>query len=253
MKLGLLAGVAAAALLSAIPGSWSSEVASAQTQNIPQVPGDDIFGFTSPTDVGQTGDTGLASKIPAGAASARAVLRPHQQDRAQPHARRQHVGAVSLFGSHYRIADAPDLGPNLNRTAFDGLSFESNAALSSAARQPVRRQPVARTELVAARRGRRHAGRCLCGGGKLFVDAVVVPDRLYWAMNLNYAPGTQRSPEAKRVDCRRRHQHVGRPDLRLVADALHGRRAPPAVGLQRRLAGPLARSALLVGRLSCAS
>ncbi len=29
--------------------------------------------------------------------------------------------------------------------------------------------------------------------GKIFVDAVVVPDQLFWALNLNFAPGVQKA------------------------------------------------------------
>jgi hypothetical protein len=76
MKLGLPAGVAAAAYFRN-PRFVEFRGRSAQTQNIPQVPGDDIFGFTSPTE-GPDGTTGagLGKYRPAGAR--RAVLRPQQ-------------------------------------------------------------------------------------------------------------------------------------------------------------------------------
>jgi hypothetical protein len=105
-------------------------------------------------------------------------------------------GAVSLFNSYYRVRDVPDLDRNLNRTAFDGLSFEI-------ARRIVERSatnPFAVTVSLEPRWSRLDATagtrvEAYSAEAKLFIDAVVVPEKLFWAMNLNYAPGTQRGME----------------------------------------------------------
>jgi hypothetical protein len=166
-----------------------------------EVPGDDIFGFTTPTDVGKAGDSGVASENNgrAGKRTDRFFSITSKTELSRTLAANT-WGAVSLFGSHYRIADGPDLGPdlgpNLNRTAFDGLSFEiERRIVERSATNPfaisLSLEPSwSRLDAVAGTRVDAFAAEA-----KLFIDAVVVPERLYWAMNLNYAPGTQRSPE----------------------------------------------------------
>src|SRR5262245_23473858 len=87
------------------------------------VPGDDIFGFTTPTDVGKPGDRGIASENNGrggqrtdrffSITSKTEVSRTLDEDT---------WGAVSLFNSYYRFGGPLDVDRNF--VAFDGLSFE---------------------------------------------------------------------------------------------------------------------------------
>ena len=172
---------------------------SAVAQTPAEVPGDDIFGFTTPTDVGKAGDNAVSSENNGRAGkrierffsitSKTELSRTLDDDT---------WGAVSLFNSYYRIAGQPDVDRNF--VAFDGLSFELE-------RRVLRRSadnPFAVSLSVEPRWARIDPGsgqRAEAFGieGKVFVDAAIVRDKVYWAMNLNYLPAVQRpnSPEAK--------------------------------------------------------
>jgi hypothetical protein len=172
---------------------------------VPDVPGENIFGFTDPTDVGKPGDTGISSENTgrAGKATGRYFALQSKTELSRTLAENT-WGAVSFFNSYYRVRDVPDLDRNVNRGAFDGLSFEvARRIVERSATNPfavtVSLEPRwSRLDAVTGTRVESYSAEA-----KLFVDAVVVPDKLFWAMNLNYAPGTQRSvdePGAKWVD-----------------------------------------------------
>jgi hypothetical protein len=202
MKAILAASLAACALFAGLPSARADTAPQppgnrASADEPPDVPGENIFGFTDPTDVGKPGDTAIASENTGRTGKRMGRYFTLQSKTELSRTLGENTwGAVSLFNSQYRVHDVPDLDRNLNRTAFDGLSFEiAHRVLERSATNPFaitlsleprwsRLDPIAGTRVEA-----------FSAEAKLFVDAVVVPDKLYWAINLNYAPGTQRGTE----------------------------------------------------------
>jgi hypothetical protein len=186
----LVAGLSATALVTRPSRAATASEAPKQAEAA-EVPGEDIFGFTAPTDVGNEGDTGAASEN-TGRVGKRmgrfstATSKLEVSRTVDPNT----WGALSLFGSHYHVREIPDL--ELNRSAFDGASFEVK-------RRIVQRSvtnPFAVSLSVEPRwfrfdfmSGRRVEG--LFAEAKVFVDSVIIPNKLFWAANLNYAPGAQ--------------------------------------------------------------
>src|SRR5271169_237680 len=89
-----------------------------------QVPGEDIFGFTSPTDVGKSGDSGFVNENDGrfgkrqgtyGALNTKYEFSRTVAD--------SWWMAGSLFGAYYHSQDVIGL-VDVNHVAFDGLSFE---------------------------------------------------------------------------------------------------------------------------------
>ncbi|MBM3528816.1 MAG: hypothetical protein FJX62_12055 [Alphaproteobacteria bacterium] len=186
----------AAAAPAALPtwGLCRKPAGADEPDKFPNVPGGDIFGFTSPTDVGSPGDCGLAFEYSGreGKADGRYWAGTLKTQFSATIAENVAV-ALSPFVSHHRIRNVTGLD-DLERTRFDGISGEVSWRFleRSAANR------VAATFSMEPRWARVDG---TSGAGvtayavefKLFVDTVLVPDRLYAALNLNYAPATQKA------------------------------------------------------------
>jgi hypothetical protein len=207
MRVILTAALAALALVAGSVAAFAApapEKSGEGAPEVPDVPGENIFGFTDPTDVGKPGDTGLASEN-----TGRAVKRMGRYFTVTSKTELSRTldaytwGAVAVFNDYYRVRDVPGLDRKLSHAAMDGLSFEIvRRIVERGAGNPfaVSLSIEPRWFRLDAIAGTRVQG--FAAEGKVFVDAVVVPDKLFWAMNLNYVPGTQRGPEpgAKWVD-----------------------------------------------------
>ncbi len=96
--------------------------------------------------------------------------------------------AASLFASHNHARDVPGL-TDVNRIAFDGLSFEIE-------RRIVKRTPaiLSRSQSRWSRDGRVSMSVSGLAGSfhqrrvQAFVDAVVVPDKVFWGSNVSGLP-----------------------------------------------------------------
>jgi hypothetical protein len=174
-------------------------IAQEPAQEPAEVPGDDIFGFTTPTDVGKAGDSGISSENNGrGGKRTERFFSLTSKTELSRTLDDDTWGAVSLFNSYYRFVSPLDVDRSF--VAFDGLSFELE-------RRVLRRSadnPFAVSLSVEPRWARIDPGsgqRAEAYGieGKMFVDAAIVRDKLFWAMNLNYLPAVQRaaSPDAK--------------------------------------------------------
>lgn len=162
---------------------------------IAQVPGDDIFGFTSPSDVGNPGDSGFANendgRFGKRDGTYRALNTKYEFSRTVAEGWWM---AGSLFGAYYRAASVPGLD-DVNRADFDGLSFEiEHRVLDRSAGQP-----FAVSLSVEPRWGRLDGAAGMRSNSygaalKLFVDAPIVADKLYWAANLIWAPQRAEDP-----------------------------------------------------------
>jgi hypothetical protein len=164
-------------------------------RDVPQVPGDDIFGFTSQTDIGKPGDTGFANENDGrlGKRQGRYSALNTKYEFSRTVADGWWM-AGSFFGAYNHARDVPEID-DINRVNFDGLSFEIEHRI-------VERSvgnPFAVSISVEPRWGRIDGVTGLLSNSygaafKLFVDAVVVPDRLYWGSNLVWAPQRAQDP-----------------------------------------------------------
>ena len=92
--------------------------------------------------------------------------------------------------------------PDIRSSAFDGVSFEVAYKLISRSES----NPFAVTVSVEPRRGRIDGVTGLASTNygatfKLFTDAVIVPDTLYWAANIQATTQSSRDPLFDRPDC----------------------------------------------------
>jgi hypothetical protein len=199
----LPAALVGAALAMAGPACAQAPSGDSSEQNGFEVPGGDIFGFTDPTDVGDKGDRGLALELSnlAGKRSGR-YWSPTLKTQIGYTPADNLAIALSSFVTAHRIREVPDLD-NRTSTRFDGFSGEvayrfiersqSNPLAATVSVEP----RIARVDAVSGERVRAYANEF-----KLFLDAVVVPDTLYAAMNVNYSLATQQGfgPDEAWVD-----------------------------------------------------
>lgn len=167
--------------------------------DVPEVPGDEIFGFSTPTDVGSPGDTGFANENDGRAGKRSGAYRAFNLKYELGHtfAPDWWVG-ISLFASHNRARNVPGLA-DVDRVAFDGLSFEiehrvvkrtqSNPFAVSLSVEP-------RWALVDSISG--SSSHAINVAFKLFADAVVIPDTLYWGSNVIWTPQRAEDPIDRR-------------------------------------------------------
>src|SRR5476649_2605221 len=89
-----------------------------------QVPGDDIFGFTTPTDVGKPGESGFANENDGRFGKRQGTYRALNTKYEFSHTVADGWWtAGSLFGAYYHAHDVTGL-VDVNQFVFDGLSFE---------------------------------------------------------------------------------------------------------------------------------
>ena len=170
-------------------------LASEAAATVPEVPGDEIFGFSTPTDVGNPGDTGFANENDGRAGKRGGAYRALNARYELGHtpAPDWWVG-VSLFASHNLTRDVPGFA-DVNRTAFDGLSFEiEHRIVKRTVGNPfavaVSLEP--RWGLIDSIHGL--PAHFVNAAFKLFVDAVVVPDKLFWGFNAIWTPQRAEDP-----------------------------------------------------------
>jgi hypothetical protein len=157
------------------------------------MPGGDIFGFTSPSDVGSPGEKGLAFETSTrvgkrGGTYISPTLKTQLSTMLAPNL----AVALSTFTTGHHIQGVPGL-EDRSKLQFDVLSGEVSYRFVE--RTPA--HPLAATLSVEPRWARLDGvtGERVAAYGaeaKLFIDTVLVPERLYGALNLTYAFGSQR-------------------------------------------------------------
>lgn len=162
---------------------------------VPEVPGDDIFGFTTPTDVGNPGDTGFANENDGRTGKRSGTYRAlnTRYELGYTFAPDWWVGA-SLFGSYNHARNVPGL-VDINHIDFDGLSFEIEHRIVKRSQT----NPVAVAVSMEPRWARIDgvsglSSHALNVAFKLFVDAVVIPDKLFWGSNVIWTPQRAENP-----------------------------------------------------------
>jgi hypothetical protein len=163
--------------------------ASAGEATIPDVPGGEIFGFSTGTDTGDKGERGFANELNG--------FRGKRDGSFTALSNKLEFGytladdlwiAGSFFVSNSRVRGNPDI-PDTSTTRFEGLSTEAQHRLiKRSATNPFALAVAVEPFYAFVDLG---TGRRADGYGaafKFLVDAVVVPDRLYWAFNAIWAP-----------------------------------------------------------------
>lgn len=173
----------------------SAAITYAEAAEVPEIPSDDIFGFTTPTDVGNPGDLDFVNendgRVGKRGGTYHALNAKYELGNTFAP---DWWGAVSAFASRYFVRGVPGLA-DVNRIAFDGLSFEiehrvikrsqSNPFAMSLSVEP-------RWERIDGVTGR--PAYAFNAAFKVFVDAVVIPDKLFWASNIIWAPQRAEDP-----------------------------------------------------------
>jgi hypothetical protein len=164
--------------------------------SVPQVPNDDIFGFTNPTDIGKAGDVNFANENDGrfGKRDGRYNALDSKLEFSRTLSGDWWL-AGSLFSAYNHAQNVPGL-MNIDGFAFDGLSFEIERRILSRSVN----NPFAASISFQPRWGRIDSvsGQLANSVGaafKLFVDAVVLPDKLFWAVNLIWAPQSAQNPD----------------------------------------------------------
>jgi hypothetical protein len=169
--------------------------AAGETNEIAQVPGDDVFGFTSSADIGNPGDNAVANENDGRVGKRDGRYSAFDQKVEFSHTFSENWwGAASFFTAYGRTRNVTGL-PDVDRYRFDGFSFEVAYRLFARSAS----NPFAVTLSVEPRWGRVDPVVGLISDSygatfKMFADAVVVPDALYWATNVQATSQTARDP-----------------------------------------------------------
>jgi hypothetical protein len=159
------------------------------------VPGDDIFGFTTPTDLGNVGDSGFVNENDGRAGKRGGAYRALNVKYELGHtfASDWWAGVSMIAAANYsrNVLDIADV----NQIAFDGFSFE----LAHRLLKRTASNPFAVTVSFEPRWGRVDGTSGLSANAlnvafKFFVDAVVVPEKLFWAANVHWTPHRAEDP-----------------------------------------------------------
>ena len=184
LAIGLLGSVSASA------ADLASRGPAPEASAAIEIPGD-IFGFTSATDTGGVGDKGIGLENDAafGARSGLYLLFTQKLELGYTIAENWSV-AGSIFGAYHNIRNVPTIPFNVSGYRFDGLSVEVRHRIL----ERTAAQPFAITLAVEPRWARFDGdgvrGDALGVEAKFQVDAPIT-NRLFWAMNANFATAGQ--------------------------------------------------------------
>ncbi|MBM3609825.1 MAG: hypothetical protein FJX29_15510 [Alphaproteobacteria bacterium] len=193
-----LAAVVLAPVLAASAALAKDGPAGSEKPSFPEVAGGDIFGFTAPTDTGDPGSHGAGLEIDGafGKRGGRYNVLTQKWAYERVVAENWSMG-FAMFTAFHSLRNVPGM---INRSAFafDGLGFEIGHRLVERSAT----NPFAFKIAIEPRWGRlddggRHANS-FGAELKFLTDAVVVPGRLYWAMNVVLASGTGQDPDTRR-------------------------------------------------------
>ena len=187
----LVAGGCGAAL--AADAVKSKPVAAAAEPNFPDVPGDDIFGFTSPSDIGKPGDTFVALENDGRIGKRDGTYGVLTNKLEFSRTITDHFWtAVSFFGAYHNMQNVTVQPIDRRMYQFDGMSTEFAVKLLDRSAT----NPFGITASIEPRWGRIDGlsgihSESWSAEMKLFIDAPVIPDKLFWGLNFNWAPGVQ--------------------------------------------------------------
>lgn len=155
----------------------------------PQVPGDDIFGFTSTTDTGEKGDIGVANELNGfrGKRVGGYSVLSNKIEFGYTLAEDWWV-AASGFISNHRIHGNPDI-LDIGKTQFEGVTAEVQyRVIKRSASNPFALAIAAEPAYAFVDLGTGQRSEGYGAAFKILADAVIVPDRIFWAANVIWAP-----------------------------------------------------------------
>ena len=157
---------------------------------------EDIFGFSSNAETGSRGDKGAGLETVGRFAKrdGRYFALGPKYFTGYTFADNWWVG-ISAFGELHRIKNVSVQPVNLSRRHFDGASIEIMHRLIARTAA----NPFGLSVSFEPRWGRVDGGSGLVatstsGEFKLFADAEIIPGKVFWAANANWAPGVQKDP-----------------------------------------------------------
>ena len=162
---------------------------------VAQVGNDDIFGFTSASELGDAGDTGFANendgRIGKRSGSYGALNAKYQLSYAITP---DFWVAGSGFLARNRVNNVPGFN-NRNSFDFDGISIEIARRLITRSES----NPLGITASIEPRWGRVDGETGLPSnsygfGAKLFIDRVIVPGSVFWGSNVIWGPQWSKDP-----------------------------------------------------------
>lgn len=166
--------------------------------SFPEVAGGDIFGFTAPTDTGEPGAHGAGFELDGafGKRGGRYNVLTQKWAYERVIAENWSMG-FAMFTAFHSLRNVPGM---LNRSAFgfDGLGFEiGHRLIERSATNPFAFKIAIEPRWARLDDGGRH-GNAFGAELKFITDAVVIPDRLYWAMNVVLGTETAQDPVTRR-------------------------------------------------------
>ncbi len=154
-----------------------------------EAPGGDIFGFTSPTDVGNKGEYSFANEFDGRLQKRDGTYRAFSNKTEFGYTFTENfwLGGSAFLSAHH-IRGVPDLD-DLSEINFDGLSFQPMLRLIERSAS----NPFALAISAEPRWARIDGGNGLRSTAyavefKIMMDGVIVRDKLFWGANLNWAP-----------------------------------------------------------------
>jgi hypothetical protein len=184
-----LAAAVSAALPAAADAQTKKNNGTQDSNAVPEVPGDDIFGFTSTTDTGDKGDAGFANELTGfgGKRGGSFTALSNKMEFSYTPAEDWWV-AASAFVSYDRIKGVPEI-LDIDKTQFEGFSTEIQYRLiKRTASNPFALAVAVEPAYAFIDLGSGQKSDAYGAAFKLLVDAVVVPDRIFWAANIVWAP-----------------------------------------------------------------
>jgi hypothetical protein len=155
----------------------------------PEVPGDDIFGFTSTTDTGDKGEKGFANELNGfrGKRIGSYQVLSNKMEFSYTPAEDWWV-AASGFISNHRIHGNPDI-LDISKTQFEGFTAEVQYRLiKRSASNPFALAVAIEPAYAFVDLGTGQKSEGYGAAFKILADAVIVKDFLFWGANIVWAP-----------------------------------------------------------------
>lgn len=160
--------------------------ASVALADVPDVPEGDIFGFTTPSDVGEVGEKSFVNEIDGRGGKRQGVYRAINSKYELGYTFKPEWWAgASLLWAYNRMRDVPGYD-DINRMRFQGASFEIERRLIKRSEtNPFAVSFSIEPRVTVVDQDSGQTARA-AGVELLFTDAVLVPDKLFIGSNIVY-------------------------------------------------------------------
>lgn len=198
---GAIAMAGAILVAAAAPGAAQGKKngnGSGEGDGFPEVPGDDIFGFTSTTDTGDKGEKGFANELNGfrGKRIGNYQVLSNKMEFSYTPAEDWWVAASGFIANHRINGVAGDHSihgaatiPDINRTQFEGFSAEVQyRVIKRSASNPFALAVAIEPAYAFIDLGTGQKSEGYGAAFKVLADAVIVKDFLFWGANIVWAP-----------------------------------------------------------------